>query len=117
MAPRHVTEAYRRADAHVARRTREAVESSRNSRSAAHRVYGNQPNGGPATPPRMRDQQEGRILPATVLRDIERVSGDHAVAVKRALAAAGLIAHGARSAARSAQQDRGAMSPLGGAAT
>jgi hypothetical protein len=58
---KHVTEAYRRAHEDVARRTREAIEESRASRSPGHRLYGREgPRGGPErkAAPRSRSQED-----------------------------------------------------------
>ena len=116
MAPRHTREAYERANAHIGKRLRDAVESSRNSRSAASRLYQGRPAGEVPVPPQARRTDYQHVLPARAISEIERVAGPFASRVREALLSAGLI--GARPAARSPQpgQDRGAVSPLGGTA-
>jgi hypothetical protein len=114
-ALKHEAAAAQRANAHINKRLRDAVESSRNSRSAASRLYQGRPSGEVPAPPQAR-RTEQNVLPARALTEIERVAGPFASRVREALLSAGLI--GARPAARSPQpgQDRGAVSPLGGTA-
>jgi hypothetical protein len=113
---KHVTEAYRRAHEDVARRTREAIDESRASRSPGHRLYGRKgPRGGPERTSQ-RGEPQGKTLTPGEAKAVERAAGPLGMAVMSALRSAGLIA-GARSApARSPNQDRGAVSPLGGQA-
>jgi hypothetical protein len=107
----------------VGRSMRDAVDASRASRSPAGRLYGpSGPRGGgpPGEPTPPSDSTRGRTertaLTPTEVRAIEHAlrGGAKAHAVLAALRQAGLVAGGAKSAPPA--QDRGAMSPLGGAA-
>jgi hypothetical protein len=114
---KHVAEAHRRAQEHIGKMTRDAIDQSRASRSPAHRLYGREgPRGGPERTSQRGEPKDKTLTPAEA-KAVERAAGPLGSAVMSALRSAGLIA-GARSApARSPNQDRGAMSPLGGAAT
>jgi hypothetical protein len=109
------TQAYERANAHINKRLRDAVESSRNSRSAAHRLYGGRPAGEVPPPARQRPPPARHVLPAHAVSEIERAAGPLANQVRTALASAGLLP-GSRPAARSPQPGQGGVSPLGGTA-
>jgi hypothetical protein len=109
---RHTNEAYHRARSEIAHKVERAVNDSRNSRSAASRLYQGRPSGEVPTPPRLRDSRSNQnVLPARAMQEIERAAGPLASQVRGALLSAGLI--GARPAARSPQSG---VSPLGGQA-
>jgi hypothetical protein len=108
-------EEYERANARISHRLRDAVESSRNSRSAATRLYQGRPSGEVPPAPRLRAGGQTNVLPARAIAEIERASGPLASQVRLALLSAGLLP-GARLAARSPQPGQGGVSPLGGTA-
>jgi hypothetical protein len=116
--PRHVREAHDRARRDIGNQLRNAIDESRAARSAAGRLYGpNGPRGGPPRPSMLRGGEPTETLSAAQSRAIEKAAGDMSDVVMRVLTQAGLLGGRRGQAPPNQGADRGAMSPLGGAAT